>query len=71
MKAGEECQLCLDTLTVGCEQYDSKICDIKERYVTDPNMGAEDVINQLVEILSPEQIRTIGDTLVERGSAER
>lgn len=71
MKQGEECQLCIDALNVGCEKFDKKYCDLKERYMTDPNMGADDVVMEMTLFATPEERQTLADALVERGMATR
>ncbi len=69
MKEGEECNLCLDTLTEACNQFGAtqpEFCGLKEQYLTDPNIGSDEVITKLTELFTPEQKQTIVDSLVEK-----
>lgn len=71
MKAGEECPICLDVLNIGCEKFDAKYCTLKEKYLTDPNMGADDVVMEMTLFATPEERQALADALVERGLASK
>ena len=71
MKQGEECPICIDVLNIGCEKFNDKYCTLKERYLTDPNMSAEDVVVEMTLFATPEERQALADALVERGLASR
>jgi hypothetical protein len=74
LKAGEECPVCTATLQVACDEYGQKeprFCGIKEKYMTDPNYGSEDAIQELGLFITPEQKTHIADVLIERGEVTR
>ncbi len=71
MKAGEECEICLEALNVGCQKFDSKYCDLKEKYMTDPNMGADDVVMEMTLFATPQEREALADALVEKGLVSR
>jgi hypothetical protein len=68
LKENEKCPICVATLEEACNRYDSKYCEIKEKYMTDPNMGADDVVNELSKIMTPQQKKEIADALIAKGA---
>ena len=71
MKEGEDCQLCIETLNESCARFNGPFCEIKEEYMTDPNMSSEDVVVKLMGIMTPEQRQEVADALVTQGKAEK
>ena len=71
MKLGEECFFCLDVLDIGCEKFGKKYCTLKEKYLTDQNMTADDVVMEIALFATPDERQALADVLVERGLASR
>ncbi len=38
---------------------DARFCDLKARYFEDPNMGPDDVLMELTQIATPEQMAEV------------
>ncbi len=72
MKEGEECNMCVDTLTEACTQFGEaqpEFCELKEKYMTDPYMGSDDVVTELTRIMTPDQKQQVVDTLLLNNSS--
>ena len=71
MKEGEECNVCADTLAEACNQFGAtqpEFCELKEKYMTDPFMGSDDVITELTRIMTPDQKQQVVDSLLLKDS---
>jgi hypothetical protein len=71
MKPDDNCPLCVEVLNESCLQFNNQFCQLREQYLTDPNMGADDVLVKVMEIMTPEQKQKVVDALVTQKKVEK